>query len=113
MTRAMPSAAARRSFDDGRWSGLGFAERGAILHRLADSWSDNAEALAICDSRYMGKPSAAPSSRTYRAALNFRFFRRSCASDHGRRAVDDSGYHATPRYEPAGVVAAIAPWNFP
>ena len=25
----------------------------------------------------------------------------------------DSGHHAYSRFEPAGVVAAIAPWNFP
>jgi aminomuconate-semialdehyde/2-hydroxymuconate-6-semialdehyde dehydrogenase len=25
----------------------------------------------------------------------------------------DSGHHAYTRFEPAGVVAAIAPWNFP
>jgi aminomuconate-semialdehyde/2-hydroxymuconate-6-semialdehyde dehydrogenase len=25
----------------------------------------------------------------------------------------DTGHHAYTRFEPAGVVAAIAPWNFP
>jgi aminomuconate-semialdehyde/2-hydroxymuconate-6-semialdehyde dehydrogenase len=29
-------AAARRAFDDGPWPRMGFAERGAALHRLAD-----------------------------------------------------------------------------
>ncbi|MEN3283600.1 MAG: aminomuconate-semialdehyde/2-hydroxymuconate-6-semialdehyde dehydrogenase, partial [Solirubrobacteraceae bacterium] len=68
-------AAARRSFDDGRWSGLAVAERGAILHRLADLLEDNAEALAICDSRDMGRPVAAALEQDVsRAALNFRFF---------------------------------------
>jgi aminomuconate-semialdehyde/2-hydroxymuconate-6-semialdehyde dehydrogenase len=48
-----------------------------------------------------------------RAAANFRFF-----ADHARLATAevlpmDSGHHTYTRFEPAGVVAAIAPWNFP
>jgi aminomuconate-semialdehyde/2-hydroxymuconate-6-semialdehyde dehydrogenase len=48
-----------------------------------------------------------------RTALNFRFF-----ADHAAMAVAetlpmDSGHHAYTRFEPAGVVVAIAPWNFP
>ena len=48
-----------------------------------------------------------------RTAQNFRFF-----ADHARLAMAetlpmDTGHHAYTRYEPAGVVAAIAPWNFP
>ncbi|KWX10397.1 betaine-aldehyde dehydrogenase, partial [Carbonactinospora thermoautotrophica] len=44
---------------------------------------------------------------------NLRFF-----ADHARLATAevlpmDSGHHAYTRFEPAGVVAAIAPWNFP
>jgi aminomuconate-semialdehyde/2-hydroxymuconate-6-semialdehyde dehydrogenase len=107
-------AAARRSFDDGRWSGLGFAERGAILHRLADLLEANAEALAICDSRDMGKPVAAAIEQdVMRSALNFRFFADHARLSHGDALSMDSGHHAYTRYEPAGVVAAIAPWNYP
>ena len=48
-----------------------------------------------------------------RAAANYRFF-----ADHARLSTGevlpmDSGHHAYTRFEPAGVVAAIAPWNFP
>jgi aminomuconate-semialdehyde/2-hydroxymuconate-6-semialdehyde dehydrogenase len=107
-------AAARRSFDDGRWSGLGFAERGAILHRLADLLEENAEALAICDSRDMGKPVAtAMEEDVTRAALNFRFFADHARLSRGDAFSMDGGHHAYTRYEPAGVVVAIAPWNFP
>jgi aminomuconate-semialdehyde/2-hydroxymuconate-6-semialdehyde dehydrogenase len=107
-------AAARRAFDDGRWSALGFAERGTILHRLADLLEEHAEALAICDSRDMGKPVAAAIEQdVMRAALNFRFFADHARLSHGDALALDSGYHGYTRYEPAGVVAAVAPWNFP
>ena len=62
----------------------------------------------------MGKP--IPTRRTKdvpRTAQNFRFF-----ADHARLATGevlpmDTRHHAYSRFEPAGVVAAIAPWNFP
>ena len=62
----------------------------------------------------MGKPVRESAGNDVpRAAQNFRFF-----ADHARLATAetlpmDSGHHAYTRFEPAGVVAAIAPWNFP
>jgi aminomuconate-semialdehyde/2-hydroxymuconate-6-semialdehyde dehydrogenase len=106
--------AARRAFDSGPWPRMGFAERGALLHRLADLVEAHADALAMADSRDMGKPLAdALGKDVPRTAQNFRFF-----ADHARLTTSetypmDSGHHAYTRYEPAGVVAAIAPWNFP
>ena len=106
--------AARLAFDDGPWPHMGFAERGVILHRLADLIEANAGELATADSRDMGKPMSAMLSKDVpRAAQNFRFF-----ADHARMAASevyptDTGHHAYARFEAAGVVAAIAPWNFP
>lgn len=107
-------AAARRAFDDGPWPRMGFAERGAILHRLADLIEEHRGELALADTTDMGKPIADSTAKDVpRSALNFRFF-----ADHARLAAGealpmDSGHHAYSRFEPAGVVAAIAPWNFP
>ncbi|TDE35335.1 aldehyde dehydrogenase [Actinomadura sp. 6K520] len=106
--------AARRAFDEGPWPRMGFAERGAILHRLADLVEANLHDLAMADTTDMGKPIADTRSKDVpRSAANFRFF-----ADHARLSSAetlpmDSGHHAYTRYEPAGVVAAIAPWNFP
>jgi aminomuconate-semialdehyde/2-hydroxymuconate-6-semialdehyde dehydrogenase len=107
-------AAARRAFDDGPWRRMGFAERGAILHRLADLMIEHTAELAMADTRDMGKPITDSAGHDVpRSASNFRFF-----ADHARLATGealpmDSGHHAYTRFEPAGVVAAIAPWNFP
>ena len=106
--------AARSAFDEGPWSRMGYAERGDLLHRLADLIEENMEALAEADSRDMGKPLSAMRKKDVpRAAQNFRFF-----ADHARMAVaerypTEGGHHAYCAFEPAGVVAAIAPWNFP
>jgi aminomuconate-semialdehyde/2-hydroxymuconate-6-semialdehyde dehydrogenase len=107
-------AAARRAFDSGPWPRMGTTERGRILHRLADLIEEHAEELGMADTRDMGKPiSQSRGNDVPRAAANFRFF-----ADHARLATAevfpmDSGHHAYTRFEPAGVVGAIAPWNFP
>lgn len=107
-------AAARRAFDAGPWPRMGFAERGRILHRLADLIDAHTDELALADTTDMGKPiSDSRGKDVPRSALNFRFF-----ADHARLCPAealpmDSGHHAYTRYEPAGVAAAIAPWNFP
>lgn len=107
-------SAARRAFDQGPWPRMGYAERGAVLHRLAALIDRDAAELAMADTRDMGKPISDSTGKDVpRSALNFRFF-----ADHARLAAGealpmDSGHHAYTRFEPAGVVAAIAPWNFP
>ena len=106
--------AARRAFDEGPWPRMGLAERGAILHRLADLIIEHRDELALADTTDMGKPlSDSRDNDVPRAAQNFRFF-----ADHARLSAAealpmDTGHHAYTRFEPAGVVAAIAPWNFP
>ncbi|MGD9529807.1 MAG: aldehyde dehydrogenase [Pseudonocardia sp.] len=105
---------ARRAFDEGPWPRMGFAERGALIHRLADLVEAHVDELAMADTRDMGKPITDARARDVpRTAQNLRFF-----ADHARLATAealpmDTGHHAYSRYEPAGVVAAIAPWNFP
>ncbi|MEA2254202.1 MAG: aminomuconate-semialdehyde/2-hydroxymuconate-6-semialdehyde dehydrogenase [Solirubrobacteraceae bacterium] len=107
-------AAARAAFDDGPWPRMRFEERGALLHRLADLIEERADELAAADLRDMGKPISELHHRDVpRSAHNLRFF-----ADHARLATADAypmgpAHHAYTRYAPAGVVAAIAPWNFP
>jgi aminomuconate-semialdehyde/2-hydroxymuconate-6-semialdehyde dehydrogenase len=106
--------AARRAFDEGPWPRMGYGERGRLLHRLADLIEARAEELAAADTADMGKPITDMRTKDVpRAAHNFRFF-----ADHARLATAerfpmDSGHHAYTRHDPAGVVAAISPWNFP
>lgn len=107
-------AAARRAFDEGPWPRMGSAERGAILHRLADLIDEHAAELGAADTADMGKPIDDTQGKDVpRSAANFRFF-----ADHARlTAADalpsDTGHHVYTRFDPVGVVGAIAPWNFP
>ncbi|MBD3782067.1 MAG: aldehyde dehydrogenase [Micrococcales bacterium] len=106
-------ASARRAFDEGPWPRMGRVERAAAIHRLADLMEERTDDLARLDSTNMAKPFAQAKHDVARSVWNFRFF-----ADHQRDAVGevypmDSGHHTYSEFGPAGVVAAISPWNFP
>ena len=106
--------AARKAFDTSGWPQLSPRERGAVLHRLADLMEAHAEDLARADVTDMGRPIAGVRALDVpRAIENFRFF-----ADSARQATSETypmggKHHAYLEYEPAGVVAAITPWNHP
>lgn len=105
---------ARRAFDSGPWPRMSRSERRAILHRLADLVLEKRRDLALADTRDMGKPvSQSLNKDVPRTAENLRFFADHAALTPAELYPSDTGHHAYTRYEPAGVVVAIAPWNFP
>ena len=107
-------AAARRAFDDGPWPRMARAERRRIIHRLAELIEEHGDELALADTRDMGKPiTQSRGNDVPRTADNFRFFADHATLTPAETLPMDSGHHAYTRYEAAGVVAAIAPWNFP
>jgi aminomuconate-semialdehyde/2-hydroxymuconate-6-semialdehyde dehydrogenase len=107
-------AAARRAFDQGPWPRMTQNERSALLQGFADVLLAHADELALLDTRDMGRPiSLTRANDVERSAANLRFF-----ADDARSAADVSlpghpDHHIYTRHEPAGVVAAISPWNFP
>ena len=105
--------AARTAFDSGPWPRMGYERRQFVMDRLADLMEEHADELATADTRDMGKPVVQSRHDVARSVWNVRFF-----ADHARlSAADaypmDSGHHAYSRFDPAGVVVAISPWNFP
>ena len=106
-------ASSRRAFDDGPWPRLGRAERAAAIHRLADVMEARADELATLDTTNMGKPFAQAKHDVGRSVWNFRFFADHQRDHCGEVYPMDTGHHTYSEYGPAGVVAAISPWNFP
>jgi aminomuconate-semialdehyde/2-hydroxymuconate-6-semialdehyde dehydrogenase len=106
-------ASARKAFDEGPWPRMGRNERAALIHQLADLMVAHTDDLARLDATDMGKPMTQARHDVARSVWNFRFF-----ADHQRDHLGevmpmDSGHHTYTTYNPAGVVAAISPWNFP
>lgn len=113
MKRAV--AAAREAFDDGRWSGLPHAARAATLEKLAQLVEDHAGELAELESQDTGKPiKLARDSDIPFATDNLHFFASAARHLGGTAASEYTGGHTSIiRREPIGVVASVAPWNYP
>jgi len=107
-------AAARRAFDDGRWSRKSPAERKEVLLKLAALIRANVPELALLDTLDMGKPIA--ESSTIDAPGSAHFFQwHAEAIDklYDEIAPTGPGDIAMIRREALGVVGAVVPWNFP
>src|SRR3984957_19885949 len=106
-------AAASRAFP--AWAKTVPKDRANLLLKLADAIEARATEFARLESLNCGKP--------YLGALNdeipavadvFRFFAGACRTQHGQLAGEYlPGYTSMVRRDPLGVVASIAPWNYP
>ncbi|MGK0619406.1 gamma-aminobutyraldehyde dehydrogenase [Meiothermus cerbereus] len=106
-------AAADKAFE--AWSQTTPKDRSLMLLKLADKIDEHAEELARLESLNCGKP--------YLAVLNdeipvisdcFRFFAGAVRSMTGALAGEYlAGHTSMIRRDPVGVVASIAPWNYP
>jgi gamma-glutamyl-gamma-aminobutyraldehyde dehydrogenase len=106
--------AARRAFEDGRWSRRSPADRKGVLLHFADLLEANAEELAMLDSLEAGKPiTDCRESDVPETVRTFRWFAE--AIDKVFDAVAPTGPEALGLIvrEPVGVVGAVVPWNFP
>jgi betaine-aldehyde dehydrogenase len=108
-------AAAREAYDDGRWSRLPHGVRAAKLEKLASLVEAHAGELAELESQDAGKPiKLARDSDIPFAADNLHFFAGAARHLAGTAASEYTGGHTSIiRREPIGVVASLAPWNYP
>jgi 1-pyrroline dehydrogenase len=89
-------------------------ERAEILIKLAAVIEENAEELAQLESKNVGKPIAAARDEPAEMADNLRFFAGAARVLEGRSTGEYMRDHTSMiRREPLGVVAGIAPWNYP
>ena len=107
-------ASARKAFEGGAWSRRAPAARKKVLLRFAELIRKHREELALTETMDMGKPITDSMKIDIPAAAN-------CIAWYGE-AVDKVYDEVAPTShdslalitrEPAGVVGAIVPWNFP
>jgi betaine-aldehyde dehydrogenase len=107
-------AAARRAFDDGRWSTVPAQERGALLLRVADLLQRDKARLAKAETDDTGKRVVESEIDMDDITNCFRWFGHIAATDDGR--LVDTGIPAARSkvvHEPVGVCGLITPWNYP
>ena len=103
---------AKRALSD--WLETTPGERALILLKLADLLDEHAEELARIESRNVGKPLSYARDEIPVCADNLRFFAGAARILEGKSAGEYMrGYTSMIRREPLGVVAGIAPWNYP
>lgn len=106
--------AARRAFDDGRWSRLSGKARATVLLKVADLIEAQVERFALIETLESGKPITQSRGEVAGAADLWRY-----AAAMARTVEGDSHNGLGPEIlavvlkEPIGVVSIITPWNFP
>ncbi len=106
-------AAAKRAFDG--WATTTPGERAAAMLKLADAIEEHADEISEIESANAGKPiNAFRDDEIPFMVDNLRFFAGAARCLEGRAAGEyTAGYTSIIRREPVGVVAQIAPWNYP
>ncbi len=106
-------AAARAAFDG--WARTTPAARAAALLRIADRIEAEGDAFAALEALNCGKPINAVTGDEIPAIVDcWRFFAGAVRCQHGALAGEYmAGHTSMIRRDPVGVVASIAPWNYP
>lgn len=106
-------AAARKAFET--WSRTTPGERSAALLRIADRIEAEADSFATLEALNCGKPINAARNDEIPAIVDcYRFFAGAVRCQHGAVAGEYlAGHTSMIRRDPVGVIASIAPWNYP
>ena len=106
-------AAARKAFD--HWSRTTPADRSSALLRIADRIEAEADSFAALEALNCGKPINAARNDELPAVVDcFRYFAGAVRCMSGTVAGEYlSGHTSMIRRDAVGVIASIAPWNYP
>lgn len=96
------------------WAGLTPKDRATVLFAIADALEKHVDQFAELEARDVGKPLTAAAGEILSAADKYRFFAGAARSlTVAATAEYKPGVTSIARREPLGVVAALAPWNYP
>ncbi|MBI5958679.1 MAG: aldehyde dehydrogenase [Chloroflexi bacterium] len=106
--------AARRAFEDGRWSSQDPAARKRVLLKLAELIRDHLEELALLETLDVGKPISDSLAVDVPFAANcFQWYAETIDKTYDEIAPRRTSALALITREPMGVVGAVVPWNYP
>ena len=107
-------AAARRAFEDRRWSGLPGGSRASVLLRVAEILRTRRDELAYWEALENGKPITQARGEIDHCIACFEVGAGSARLLHGDSFNSlGEGLFGMVLREPIGVVGLITPWNFP
>lgn len=96
------------------WSQTTPQDRSLALLRLADAIESRADEIGRLEGRNTGKPTQVAIDEMAVVVDLFRFFAGACRQMEGKAVAEYlAGHTSMIRRDPIGVVASIAPWNYP
>lgn len=105
---------ARRTFDDGSWTGVSPLHRAKLLNNLADIMERNAEEIIALECADTGKTLKLCSGLDHPGSVGtLRYYAGWADKVLGTTSFNIPGTFAYTRREPIGVCGQIIPWNFP
>ena len=108
------AVAAARAALDGEWGAMTGFQRSALMHKLADAITANAEKLARVEVRDNGKLYREMIGQLQGLGSWYRYYAGWADKLEGKVIpTDKPNYFVYTRREPVGVVGAITPWNSP
>jgi betaine-aldehyde dehydrogenase len=110
---AQAVSAARRSFDRGEWRRAPAAERGRLLWRIAELLQRDRDEIALMESLDTGKTLTEGGIDVDDVTAVFTYYAGLADKDAGRVVNTPATVFSRVVYEPVGVCALIAPWNYP
>jgi len=105
--------AARKAFEDGVWSELAPRERKTILLEYAQRIAERKEELALLSTLEMGKPIADSLGEVDSTVLCISYYAEAIDKVYGEIGPTPPDSLTLVTKEPAGVVGAVTPWNYP
>jgi len=107
-------AAARRTFDEGKWSGMDARKRGKLLFAIADALEAKADELARLETMDNGKPLREARAFDVEGTIEcFRYYGGWADKIDGDVIPVPGPFLNYTRREPIGVCGQIIPWNYP
>ncbi len=106
--------AARKAFEEGKWSKIGPHQRARYLFKIADLIDQHADELAELETLDNGKAKTqARAIDVAGAAETFRYYGGWCTKIYGETNPSDPSMFNYTLRESTGVCGQIIPWNFP
>jgi acyl-CoA reductase-like NAD-dependent aldehyde dehydrogenase len=105
--------AARRAFDDGPWQRATGVQRANLLRAVAAGLRERADEIAHLESLQQGHLLAESVDDVSGAAKELEYFAGLACDRQGQPLRIEGDLSSAVTREPAGVVAAIVPWNYP
>ena len=107
------TAVARAHAASRAWALVPVTEQAARAHRLAQTLREHKDHLASLAVAEMGKPVGEAEGEVEKSAVTAEYYARQGPGILADERVEIDGAQAWVAYEPAGLVLAVMPWNFP